>query len=70
MTDLLDLLPEAAPGGWQSLHRPEAPGAVLDGQPWARSWASFLRAINDPEWLIVCVREGAHTPPGDNSICV
>ena len=48
MTDLLDLLPEAAPGGWQSMHRPEAPGAVLDGQPWARSWASFLRAINDP----------------------
>ena len=48
MTDLLDLLPEAVPGGWQSLHRPEAPGAVLDGQPWARSWTSYLRAVNDP----------------------
>lgn len=48
MTDLLDLLPEAVPGGWQSLHRDDAPGVVLDGQPWARSWASFLRAVNDP----------------------
>lgn len=48
MTALLDLLPEAAPGGWQSLHRPGAPGAVLDSQPWARSWASYLRAVNDP----------------------
>lgn len=48
MTALLDLLPEAVPGGWQSLHRPEAPGAVLDGQPWAKSWASYLRAVSDP----------------------
>ena len=46
--DLLDLLPEAAPGGWRAQHRPEAPGAVLDGQPWARSWAHFLRAVHDP----------------------
>ena len=21
---------------------------MLDGQPWARSWAAFLRAVNDP----------------------
>jgi HK97 family phage major capsid protein len=24
------------------------PGAVLDGQPWATSWAAYLRAVNDP----------------------
>ena len=51
MTDLLDQLPDAipAPGGWRSaLYRPDAPGAVLDGQPWARSWPAFMRAINDP----------------------
>lgn len=46
--DVLDLLPASAPGGWQAQHRPGAPGAVLDGQPWARSWASYLRAVNDP----------------------
>jgi HK97 family phage major capsid protein len=49
--DLLAELPDAmpAPGGWRSaLYRPDAPGAVLDGQPWARSWATFLRAVNDP----------------------
>lgn len=45
--DLLDLLPQAAPGGWQAQHRPDAPGAALDGEPWARSWASYLRAVND-----------------------
>lgn len=48
MTDVLDLLPQAAPGGWQAQHRADAPGAVLDGEPWARSWATFLRAVNDP----------------------
>src|SRR5580698_5986492 len=37
-----------APGSWRSaLYRPDAPGAVLDGQPWARSWATFLRAVLD-----------------------
>jgi HK97 family phage major capsid protein len=42
--DLLPNLPGAvpAPAGW----RP--PGAVLDDQPWARSWATFLAAVNDP----------------------
>lgn len=45
---VLDRLPDAAPGGWRARHRPDAPGAVLDSQPWARSWASFLRAVNDP----------------------
>lgn len=36
------------PGSWRSaLYRPDAPGAVLDGQPWARSWATFLRAVLD-----------------------
>ena len=51
MTDLLDQLPDAipAPGGWRSaLYRPDAPGAVLDGQPWARSWPAFLKAVSDP----------------------
>jgi len=51
VTDLLDQLPDAipAPGGWRSaLYRPDAPGAVLDGQEWARSWPAFMRAINDP----------------------
>jgi HK97 family phage major capsid protein len=46
--DVLDLLPQAAPGGWQALHEPHAPGAVLDGQPWASSWSAFLRAVNNP----------------------
>lgn len=41
-------LPEAAPGGWQALYDPHAPGAVLDGQPWAKNWATFLRALNNP----------------------
>ena len=45
--DVLDL-PRSAPGGWQALHEPRAPGAVLDSQPWAKSWTSFLRAIDDP----------------------
>jgi HK97 family phage major capsid protein len=48
VTGVLDLLPAAAPGGWQALHRPDAPGVVLDGQPWAVTWASFLRAVHDP----------------------
>ena len=46
--DVLDLLPQAAPGGWQAQYEPHAPGTVLDGQPWAKNWAAFLRAINDP----------------------
>ncbi len=46
--DLLASLPGVTPGGWRSAHRPVAPGAVLDGQPWARSWATFLAAVNDP----------------------
>jgi HK97 family phage major capsid protein len=46
--DVLDLLPQAAPGGWQALYEPHAPGAVLDGEPWAANWATFLRAVNDP----------------------
>ena len=49
--DLLDQLPDAVPvpGGWRSaLYRPDAPGAVLDGQPWARSWPAFIKAINNP----------------------
>lgn len=38
-----------APGSWRAaLYRPDAPGAVLDGQPWARSWATYLRAVLDP----------------------
>lgn len=36
------------PGSWKgALYRPDAPGAVLDGQPWARSWGAFMRAITD-----------------------
>ena len=39
-----------APGSWRaSLYRPDAPGAVLDGQPWARSWPLFLDAILRPD---------------------
>ena len=49
MTDVLDVLPTAKPGGWQAQHREDAPGTALDGQPWARSWASYLRAVNDPK---------------------
>lgn len=38
-----------APSSWRAaLYRPDAPGAALDGQPWARSWATFLRAVLDP----------------------
>jgi HK97 family phage major capsid protein len=29
-------------------YRPHAPGARLDDQPWARSWATFLRAVWNP----------------------
>lgn len=37
------------PGSWRSaLYRPDAPGAALDGQPWARSWGAFMRAVLDP----------------------
>lgn len=37
------------PGTWRSaLYRDDAPGAELDGQPWARSWPRFMRAITDP----------------------
>lgn len=39
----------APPGNWRTaMYRPDAPGAALDGQPWARSWQTYLRAINDP----------------------
>ena len=27
----------------------QPPGAALDSQPWAASWAAFLRAVSDPE---------------------
>jgi HK97 family phage major capsid protein len=37
------------PGSWRSaLYRDDAPGAALDGQPWARSWGAYMRAITDP----------------------
>lgn len=45
---VLELLPEAAPGGWRAQYEPSAPGAVLDGQPWAANWAAFLRAVLNP----------------------
>jgi HK97 family phage major capsid protein len=46
---LLSAGPPPAPGGWRgALYRPDAPGAVLDGQPWARSWPAFMRAITTP----------------------
>jgi HK97 family phage major capsid protein len=39
-----------APGSWRAaLYRPDAPGSVLDGQPWAASWGSFLRAVTSPD---------------------
>ena len=41
--DLLGAGPRPAPSGGRG-----APGAVLDGQPWAKSWATFLAAVNDP----------------------
>lgn len=37
-----------APGGWRAaLYRDDAPGAVLDSQPWAESWPAFLAAVTD-----------------------
>ena len=40
----------AQPCSWRNaLYRPEAPGARLDGQPWARSWPAYLRSVFDPE---------------------
>jgi HK97 family phage major capsid protein len=37
------------PGSWRSaLYRPDAPGAALDSQPWARNWGAFMRAVLDP----------------------
>lgn len=36
------------PGSWKdALYRADAPGAALDGQPWARSWGAFMRAVTD-----------------------
>jgi HK97 family phage major capsid protein len=35
-------------------YRPDAPGARLDDQPWAKSWATYLRAVFNPR-----VRSGA-----------
>lgn len=29
-------------------YRPDAPGSALDSQPWAKTWASYLRAVFDP----------------------
>lgn len=29
-------------------YRPGAPGAVLDDEPWAKSWATYLRAVFNP----------------------
>jgi HK97 family phage major capsid protein len=48
--DLMDVLaaPLALPSRDSAHYREDAPGAVLDGQPWARTWATFLRAVNDP----------------------
>lgn len=44
-----------AAGSWRAaLYRPDAPGAVLDGQPWARSWGAFLRAVFDPRDASAC----------------
>jgi HK97 family phage major capsid protein len=35
-----------APGSWKgALYRPDAPGAALDGEPWARTWGHFIRAL-------------------------
>lgn len=37
-------------------YRPDAPGAVLDDQPWAKSWAAYLQAVfgrRDPRALQV-----------------
>jgi HK97 family phage major capsid protein len=37
------------PGSWKAaLNRADAPGAVLDGMPWARSWGTYMRAVTDP----------------------
>lgn len=37
------------PAGWRSaLYRKDAPGAVLDSQPWARSWPEYLAAVFSP----------------------
>ena len=48
-TPLLSAGDGPAPGGWRSaLYREDAPGAVLDGQPWARDWRAFMRALTDP----------------------
>jgi HK97 family phage major capsid protein len=45
--DLLTTSP-AAPGSWRgALYRPDAPGAALDTQPWARTWRAFMHAITD-----------------------
>jgi len=41
-----------APGSWKAaLYRPDAPGAALDGQPWAKSWGHFIRALLDEDDL-------------------
>jgi protein-tyrosine phosphatase len=43
---------------------------------WPKLWvgdlfaAHNLRTSGNPEWWIVCVREGEHTPPGRNVTCL
>ena len=47
-TPLLSAGDGPAPGRWRSaLYREDAPGAKLDGYPWARSWGAFMRALTD-----------------------
>ena len=51
MTALLDVLdaPPVRPSRESPHYRPGAPGARLDNEPWAATWASFLRAVHDPQ---------------------
>jgi HK97 family phage major capsid protein len=48
--DLMDTLaaPLAPPSRTSPHYRADAPGAALDGQEWAKTWATFLRAVNHP----------------------
>jgi hypothetical protein len=47
--ELLTLADMPQPGSWRNaLYRPDAPGAALDREPWARTWATYWRAVNDP----------------------
>jgi len=48
--------------------------ALERSEVWPNVWVGDLDSahalIGNPQWWIICVREGAHTPPGENVTCL